>query len=307
MMRAGEARRERRCVDGVLLLDKPAGLSSNAALQRVKRLYAAEKAGHTGTLDPLATGLLPICLGDATKFAQALLGSGKRYVATIRFGSATATGDAEGAIVESGPVAFDEGQLRAALRQFVGVLRQQPPRYAALKFAGRNYYEYAREGIEIPRAPREVTIDALSLVDWAPPLATIEVECGKGTYIRVLAEDIARALGSCAHLAALRRTAAGPFNIREAANLETLEGLELPERDALLLPVDSPLADLPDLLVDAASAQALFHGQLPLAGASADGPCRGYDPDGRFIGLVEVAGERLRAVRLVRASPVPDK
>ena len=146
-----------------------------------------------------------------------------------------------------------------------------------------------------------------SLVGWAPPLATIEVACGKGTYIRVLAEDIARALGSCAHLAALRRTAAGPFNIREAANLETLEGLELPERDALLLPVDSPLADLPDLVVDAASARALFHGQLPLAGARADGPCRGYDPEGRFLGLVEVAGDRLRALRLVRASSAPDK
>ena len=232
-MAAGGARARlpRRRVDGVLLLDKPAGLSSNAALQRAKRLYAAEKAGHTGTLDPLATGLLPLCFGEATKFAQALLDAPKEYVATVRFGIATTTGDAEGEIVRTCDVAFSRAELESALPRFVGRIVQMPPAFAALKFQGRNYYEYARAGIEIPRVPRPVEIAAIELIDWSPPAAVLRVACGKGTYIRVLAEDIAGALGSCAHLAALRRTVSGPFALADAVTLEALEAMDEPARD----------------------------------------------------------------------------
>jgi tRNA pseudouridine55 synthase len=302
-MKAVSVRRIRRRVDGVLLLDKPLGLSSNAALQRVKRCFAAEKAGHTGTLDPLATGLLPICLGEATKFAQVLLDAGKTYVATVRFGYATTTGDAEGEAIEERPVAFEESALRATLQRFVGVILQQPPRYAALKLAGRNYYEYAREGIEIPRVPREVTIEAITLRSWAPPIATIEVACGKGTYIRVLAEDLARALGSAAHLAALRRTAAGPFSLASAVELGALEALPEADRGALLLPIDAPIVGLPRLAVDASAAASLRHGQVPQSAGTLDGLYRCYEPDGAFIGLVSAVEGDLRSVRMVREPP----
>jgi tRNA pseudouridine55 synthase len=293
-------RRVRRRVDGVLLLDKPLGLSSNAALQRAKRLFSAEKAGHTGTLDPLATGLLPICFGEATKFAHALLDARKSYVATVRFGSATTTGDAEGELIEERPIAFDEPALRAALERFIGVVRQQPPRYAALKLAGRNYYEYAREGIDIPRTPREVTIESLTLRSWAAPLATIEVSCGKGTYIRVLAEDLARALGSVAHLAALRRTGSGSFALSSAATLDGLEAMAEADRDALLFPVDAPLFALPRLAVDPAAADSLAHGRIPSRDGTDDGLYRCYEQRGSFIGLVRAVGGSLRAVRMVR-------
>ena len=185
----GRARPPRRRVDGVLLLDKPAGLSSNAALQRAKRAFAAHKAGHTGTLDPLATGLLPLCFGDATKFAQAVLDAPKEYVATVRFGAATTTGDAEGETVRTCDVAFARAELASALARFVGPLVQTPPAFAALKFQGRNYYEYARAGIDIPRVPRAIEIGAIELIDWSAPLAVLRVACSKGTYMRVLAED----------------------------------------------------------------------------------------------------------------------
>src|SRR4029453_12101780 len=202
-----------RGVDGVLLLDKPAGLTSNAALQCAKRLYRAEKAGHTGTLDPLASGLLPLCLGDATKFAQSLLDARKEYVATVRFGIATSTGDSEGAVIAESAAMLTPATLQSALPRFVGRIRQIPPSYAALKHEGRAYYSYARAGVEIPRAPREVDIGAIELLAFAWPTATLRVECGKGTYIRVLAEDMAAAVGSCAHLVALRRTASGAFRL----------------------------------------------------------------------------------------------
>ncbi len=314
MTAAPPVRAPRRRVDGVLLLDKPLGLSSNAALQRARRLYAAEKAGHTGTLDPLASGLLPLTFGDATKFAQSLLDARKSYRATVRFGTATTTGDAEGGVVREAPVAFAAADLAAALTRFTGPILQVPPRYAALKFEGRAYYDYARAGVEIPRAAREVVVESLALVDWSPPDAVIDVRCGKGTYVRVLAEDLGDALGSCAHLAALRRTASGPFSLDRAVTLEALEALTLPARDALLLPVDAPVADLPRCDVDAAAAAALLQGRavpvprtplrvgtaappLPLA---ADAPrVRGYGPDG-FLGLLAVADGWVRPVRLVR-------
>lgn len=293
-------RAARRRVDGVLLLDKPHGLSSNAALQRAKRLFAAEKAGHAGTLDPLATGLLPLLFGEATKFANAVLDARKEYVATVRFGIATSTGDAEGETLSTCEVAFSRNDLAKALPRFVGAIAQTPPAFAALKFRGRNYYEYARAGVDIPRLPREVTIDAIELVDWAPPQAVLRVACGKGTYIRVLAEDIAASIGSCAHLAALCRTAAGPFTLAGAVTLEALEAMGVAARDALLLPADAGLAGVARLDVDAATVLALVQGRSGRAPPEAVGRYRCYDPSGRFVGLVESAGGQLRALRLAR-------
>ena len=296
----------RRRVDGVLLLDKPLGLSSNVALQRAKRLYAAEKAGHTGTLDPLATGLLPLCFGEATKFAQALLDSPKEYVATIRFGIATTTGDAEGAPLRNCDAPSSRDEFAGVLASFVGTIVQTPPAYAALKYQGRKYYEYARKGVDIPRSPRQVDIAAIEIVEWTPPLAVLRVACGKGTYIRVLAEDLAGAVGSCAHLAALRRTAAGPFALAGAVTLEALEAMQITTRDALLLPADAPLAGIARLDVDVRTARAIVEGQVkdaPLGTTS--GKYRCYGPQGRFLGLVESVGGALVALRLARTDALP--
>ena len=295
----------RRRVDGVLLLDKPQGLSSNAALQRAKRLYAAEKAGHTGTLDPLATGLLPLCFGEATKFAQALLDSPKEYVATLRFGVATTTGDAEGEPLRSCDATFSRAEFAAALSRFVGTIAQTPPAYAALKYQGRKYYEYARAGVDIPREPRQVEISAIELIEWMPPLATLRVACGKGTYIRVLAEDLAADVGSCAHLAALRRTAAGAFAIADAVTLEALEAMDVAQRDALLLPADAPLAGMARLDVDALSARAIVEGRVGEAPRGTSGRYRCYGPQDRFLGLVESVGGALVALRLSRSDALP--
>jgi len=299
------ARSPRRRVDGVLLLDKPAGLSSNAALQRVKRALAAEKAGHTGTLDPLATGLLPLCFGDATKFAQAVLDAPKEYLATVRFGAATTTGDAEGETVRTCDVPFSRAELAAALTRFVGPVLQTPPAFAALKFRGRNYYEYARAGIDIPRAPRAIEIGAIEIVDWSAPLAVLRVACSKGTYMRVLAEDIAGALGSCAHLAALRRTVSGPFALAAAVTLEALEAMDGAARDLLLLPSDAPLSGIARLDVDASTAVDLAAGRVGCSPPDVSGRCRCYGPQGRFLGLVEASSGELRSVRLTRAEGNP--
>jgi len=297
----------RRRVDGVLLLDKPRGLSSNAALQRAKRLFAAEKAGHTGTLDPLASGLLPLCFGEATKFAQALLDARKEYVATVRFGRATTTGDAEGEPMCDCPADFSRGDLEAVLPRFLGPVLQVPPRHAALKHEGRNYYEYARAGIEIPRVPRAIEIDAIEIVEWSLPVVGLRVACGKGTYIRVLAEDLANAVGSCAHLAALNRTASGPFTLASATTLERLEAMAPDARDALLLPIDAPLVDLPRLDIDARQARALVEGRrLADAPPGRTGRHRCYGPHGAFLGVVDVGtGNVLRPLRLVRTDAVP--
>ncbi len=275
-------------------------MTSNAALQRSRRLYAAEKAGHTGTLDPLASGLLPLCLGDATKFAQALLDARKEYVATVRFGVATTTGDAEGAIVTERVPEFSGAELLAALPRFIGRTMQIPPRHAALKHQGRNYYEYARAGIEIPRAPREIEIDAIEIIAWTPPIAVLRVACGKGTYIRVLAEDLGAALGSCAHLAGLRRVASGPFTLDGAVTLQALETMDAAARDALLLPIDAPLRAMPEIAVDAASALALVQGRLAATPAGVAGRFRCYGPGACFLGIVDAGGGTLRPVRLAR-------
>jgi tRNA pseudouridine55 synthase len=297
-------RRVRRRVDGVLLLDKPPGLSSNAALQRAKRCFDAEKAGHTGTLDPLASGLLPLCFGEATKFAQYLLDATKDYTATVRFGVTTATGDAEGAVLETRPVPIGRADVEVALRGFLGRQTQVPHAYSALKFQGRNYYEYARDGIEIARAPRAIEIHRLALLEWQTPDAVLDVACSKGTYVRVLAEDLGRALGCGAHLAALRRTATGGFRLADTVALETLEAADDAHRDALLLPASVLVRDLPGLrLADEAAARFRQGGAVAAPGLP-DGGCAAYSGD-VLLGVADVAGGVAQPRRVVAAPPAP--
>jgi tRNA pseudouridine55 synthase len=292
----------RRAVDGVLLVDKPLGLSSNAALQRVKRLYRADKAGHTGTLDPLATGLLPICFGEATKFANLVLDADKSYLATLRLGVTTTTGDAEGAVVEVRAVDhLTREAVEAALPQFRGRIAQIPPRFSALKRDGRNYYDYARAGVEIARESREVAIHALDLVACRIPELEIAVRCGKGTYIRALAEDIGEALQCGAHLSALRRTTAGDFDLAAAITLEALEARDEAGRDEALLPVDALVQRLTRIDLDRAEAQRLAFGQALVRTDDADGIIRVY-ADGRFAGVAEVRKGILRARRMFAQS-----
>jgi tRNA pseudouridine55 synthase len=294
-------RRVRRALDGVLLLDKPVGATSNAVLQRARWLFAAEKAGHTGTLDPFASGLLPICFGDATKFAQSLLDAPKSYVATVHFGVGTTTGDIDGEVIASASPVIDADMLRAALPAFTGPIQQVPPRHSALKLNGRAYYDYARAGIDIPRHARPVTVHALSLVHWDPPFAELTVTCSKGTYVRVLAEDLGAALGCPAHLTALRRTATGGFQLEDALTLEQLEALAVSERDACLLPVESLLMALPALALPTAEAARLQQGRA-LATVAPDGRYRCRDEAGRLLGVAFAEAGELRVERLCRTT-----
>ena len=293
----------RRAVHGVLLLDKPLGLSSNQALQQAKRLYRAEKAGHTGTLDPLASGLLPLCFGAATKFAQVSLDADKAYRATLVLGQRTSTGDGEGALVEERPVNVDRAAIEAACARFTGSLSQLPPMHSALKHEGRALYEYAREGVEIEREPRRVQIHGIDIVDWHDTVLVIDVRCSKGTYIRTLAEDIGAALGCGAHLGALRRTASGPLTLERAVTLEQLSALDEAGRDALLLPPDLMLARLPAVALADDEAGRFLTGlrrrvMLP------DAPSvRVYGPaPGAFLGSAHICAGELIADRLL--SPV---
>ena len=297
-------RTPRHRIDGILLLAKSVGLSSNAALQRARGLFGAAKAGHAGTLDPLASGLLPVCFGEATKFAQVLLDASKRYRATIRFGAATTTGDAEGEVTMRSPVAFDRASLESAVSAMLGRIAQVPPAYAALKRDGRAYYDYARAGIAIERTAREVEIHAIAVVDWSPPDAVVDIECSKGTYVRVLAEDLGLALGSCAHLAGLCRTASAGFSLDDAVDLAALEAMDASERLRRLLPVDAGLQSIQATQLSAGQAQALLHGQRPPTDLPA-GRYRGYAPD-RFVGLVESAGGELVALRLIGTAPATE-
>ena len=248
MTAAPRARVQRRPVHGVLLLDKPLGLSSNQALQKAKWLLRAEKAGHTGTLDPLATGVLPLCFGAATKFSGLHLDADKTYEATLQLGVTTTTGDAEGEVIERRAVpAITPEQLEAVRQRFLGRITQVPPMHSALKKDGKALYEYARAGIEVERAPREVAIHALNLalaqVDQAQAAIKIEVTCSKGTYIRTLGEDIGQALGCGGHLTRLRRTATGPFVAAQCTTLPALEALDDHERLNLLQPAEALLPD----------------------------------------------------------------
>lgn len=283
----------------MLLLDKPTGMSSNAALQKARWLFNAEKAGHTGTLDPLATGLLPLCFGEATKFAGALLDAGKSYRATVRLGIVTDSADADGQVLETRPVAATEADALALLPHFTGEIDQVPPMHSALKRDGVPLYELARRGIEVERVPRRVTIHALSLSNWAADCFDLDVDCSKGTYIRVLAADLGAALGCGAHLAALRRTCVAGIDLSRAVTLDVLEALPAEERDRLLLPPDALLSDLPVVQLDAQEAEILLHGQAVRRNCSPPSRSRLYGPQG-FIGLgVSTADGWLQPKRLI--------
>ena len=278
-----------RRVDGVLLLDKPLGLTSNAALQKVRRLFNAAKAGHTGTLDPLATGLLPLCLGEATKFAGELLDANKSYRATLKLGVTTDTADAEGSILQTRPVHVDASALNVALTRFHGEISQTPPMHSALKRDGKPLYEYARQGIQLERKPRMIKIFALDLVSFSGDSAVIDVDCSKGTYIRVLAEDIGESLGCGAHLSALRRTRVAGLGVADAISLEQLETMSIAERDAKLAPTEALLAGLTRIELDENETACVLHGQaVPRLGRGGDRH-RIYNNKGQFIGLGELS------------------
>jgi len=291
----------------VLLLDKPAGISSNAALQAARRQFNAQKAGHTGTLDPLATGLLPLCFGEATKFAGELLEADKSYDASVCLGVTTDTADAEGRVLQTRPVAVSLAEIEAALARFRGEIMQLPPMHSALKRDGKPLYAYAREGIEVERSPRPVSITALQLLDFSGERITLRVDCSKGTYVRTLAADIGAALGCGAHLAALRRTRIGNLHVAAAITLEQLALLSPEARDACLAPTDALLVALPPLELATEQTRLLRMGQsLPWPGGEPEGRRRVYG-EGRFLGLCRLTADGwLRPQRLVtemRAEP----
>lgn len=301
-----DVRRARRDVDGIVLLDKPLGITSNQALQRVRWLFAARKGGHTGSLDPLATGMLPICLGQATKISAFLLNSDKVYRVRICFGSQTATGDAEGPVIGTGPAAVGELELRRVLDTFRGSVSQVPPMYSALKHQGRRLYELARAGQEVDRKPRIVRIHELLLESFDPTRPILRVYCEKGTYIRTLAEDIARAAGTVGHVAELRRLAVEPFPESAMCSLQDLEaaGSGPGALERFLLPVDEAVRDWPAVRFSAPEALRIRHGQ-PVVELSdqARGMVRLYDELGRFLGVGERLPDRqVRSRRLMAES-----
>lgn len=272
---------------GLLLLDKPLGLSSNAALQRVRRLLGARRAGHVGSLDPLASGMLPICLDEATKIAGEILTARKRYRFACALGARTATGDAEGEVLERAPVPpLERAAVLAVLERFRGPQLQVPPMYSALKRAGQPLYRLARAGIEVERAARSIEIDELRLVELAADSLELDVLCSKGTYVRVLAEDIARALGTCGHVSALRRLYVEPFEHEPMETLESIEAARAAGRLPRLLGADVALGHLPAVHLDAGAAARVRHGQaVPTAAKGLSGSVRLYDADGAFMGL----------------------
>jgi tRNA pseudouridine55 synthase len=296
-------RRKGRDIHGVILLDKPAGYSSNQAVQAVRRLLQARKAGHTGSLDPFATGMLPVCLGEASKTAGYMLDAAKTYLATAEIGRATDTGDIEGDVVRTGPVPeLDTTRIEAVLEKFRGEILQVPPMYSALKRDGQPLYKLARAGQEVSRDPRPVTIHELELDAWEPPFLSFRVRCSKGTYIRTLAEDIAREFGSCAHLRALRRLEVEPFRERDMVNLETLSErleqvgpAEFGSLGEALLPIDAGLGNWPVVRLDQSGSERFRHGNPVEAPEGPPGPVRVYGPPDRLLGL----GERLPGGRLV--------
>jgi len=276
------------------LLDKAIGLSSQAAVTRVKRLLGAAKAGHTGTLDPLASGLLPVCLGEATKFAHLLLEADKGYQATLRLGVTTTTGDREGDTIAVSPVEVDRARVERVLARFVGEIDQVPPMFSALKHKGRPLYQLAREGIVLPRAARRIRITFLELLELEGDLLRISVTCGKGTYIRVLAEDIGLALGCGASLDALRRTVVGSFTLSAAVTLEAIEGMAPSERAGQLLAVDAPVTSLPRIDIGPNQARCLMHGRsFQSDERTKEGLVRLYEAaSGRFLGVGVQTGAR---------------
>lgn len=297
----------RREVSGVLLLDKPVGLSSTQAMAAAKRIFRAEKAGHTGTLDPFATGLLPVCFGEATKFSRFMLDARKSYRATLKLGEISSTGDTEGVITPQGLVEVDDESARRVLQGLQGEQWQTPPMYSAIKQAGVPLYELARKGIEVAREPRQIFVYQIALISLEGARMVIDVDVSKGTYIRVLAEDIGRLLGCGAHLTDLRRCGAGGFDVASAHTLEALAAVEPAQLDELLLLPQSLCAGLAEIKLDAQDAKIFCHGgwvggieQL----AAAAGEFAIYGADGRFLGVGEVAvvpgsGTRLSPTRVM--------
>lgn len=305
-------RRRGRDIHGVLLLDKPQGLSSNDALQKVKRIFNANRAGHTGALDPLATGMLPICLGEATKFSRYLLDSDKRYRVIARLGQRTDTSDADGIVVETRPLNFDSAQLDTALETFRGESQQVPSMYSALKHQGRPLYEYARQGIDVPREARPIIVYELLFIRWESEELELEIHCSKGTYIRTIIDDLGEKLGCGAHVTMLRRLEVATYPVSQMVTLEQLQAMEQTALttepadraalDELLMPMDSPAAAFPEVNLPETSS-AYFKQGMPVqaSGAPQNGMVRVTEGDGRkFIGMAEIAEDgRVAPRRLV--------
>lgn len=290
-------------ISGALLLDKPVGLSSNAALQRARRLFAAAKAGHAGTLDPLASGLLVVLFGEATKFAGPLLEADKEYLARVRLGERTATGDAEGEVLERRRVEVSDAALAAALERFRGGIDQLPPMYSALKREGVPLYKLARRGETVARVARRVVISRLDLLARDGDLLELAIRCSKGTYVRALAQDIGEALGSGAHLAGLRRTGSGRFRVDDALALDALEPMAPRERQRRLLPLESLLAELPRVQLDTASEARLRNGRTLEISGLRPGVCAVYGAQGALVGLGTADGAgALRPLRLTQTA-----
>jgi tRNA pseudouridine55 synthase len=279
-------------INGILLLDKPLRLSSNAALQKTRRMLGASKAGHVGSLDPLATGMLPICLGEATKIAGDILSGRKMYRFTVALGTRTSTGDTEGGVVETLPIpSFDEARLEAVLTQFLGNQTQIPPMYSALKKDGQPLYKLARAGIEVERAARQIEIFRLQREAASPDSLNLEVLCSKGTYVRTLAEDIAKALGTCGHVKALRRGYVEPFDNAPMETLESIASAIEAGGRPVILPADAPLQHMPAVRLDSTATAKIMHGQPVLSGMSGTaGRVRLYGAQGAFIGIGESDG-----------------
>lgn len=298
-----KARRQWRDLHGIVLLDKPAGLSSNQALQKVRRIFQARKAGHAGSLDPFATGMLPICFGRATRVNAFLLESTKRYRLTARLGQATATGDTEGPVTESGEVPeLTEAQVTAACRQWTGLIEQVPPMYSALKHQGRRLYELAREGIEVERPARAVTIHEIVVVDIGPQTLELEVHCSKGTYIRTLVEDLAATLGCLAHTEALRRLMVDPFDAEAMLRLEDFEALAETDQALLesMMPAEQGLVHLKRIAIDAEDVVRMGHGKpLLQRGDERPGLYRLYGPGDEFLAVVENLPDGVLTIRKV--------
>ena len=304
----GRRRAKGRDINGILLLDKPSGITSNDALQRVKRLYFARKAGHTGSLDPLASGVLPICMGEATKISAFLLDADKHYRVRCQLGVRTSTGDAEGEVLETRAVgSYSPQQLEAVLQQFRGSIEQIPPMYSALKHQGQRLYKLARQGVEVERQPRSVQIHTLTLGGQGDDWIDIEVHCSKGTYVRTLVEDLGEQLGCGAHVSALRRTGVGPYDDSQLVSIATLE--ELKQRDPaamdrLLLPIESALSQWPDVKLSSDAAFYLQQGQAVLVPhAPTSGWVRLYERDHTFLGMGEILDDgRVAPRRLMKGA-----
>ena len=299
-------RKRGRDIDGVFLLDKPQGMSSNDIMQKVKRLFQANKAGHTGALDPLATGMLPICLGEATKFSQFLLDADKRYVVTAKLGERTDTSDAEGQVVETRPVNVEISQILTALEQFRGDILQVPTMFSALKHNGKPLYEYARAGITVEREARPITIFEINFIEYQAPSLTLEVHCSKGTYIRTLVDDLGEVLGCGAHVTVLRRTAVADYPTEKMMTWDALQALaEQGDLDQHLLPIDTAVSKLPALKLNAEQSKGIGFGQrVKFANeAKLRGQVRLFSDKNIFLGVALIDDNNvIRPQRLITQS-----